>query len=140
MLDTIPEHDLNPPPDMLDEHIVSHHKHWCVLCCWYWRKKYLLCYKNPMYYSQREWRLLGFKKSQAKGKKYAALIQHKTNNRIRTINFGAIGYSTYHDKTGLGLYDVHGDKKRRASYIARHSVFVRKGYYSSGYFSMRYLW
>lgn len=34
MLDTIPEHDLNPPPDILDEHTVSHHKHWCVLFCW----------------------------------------------------------------------------------------------------------
>lgn len=36
MLDTIPEHDLNPPPDILDENTVSHPKPWCVcvLCCW----------------------------------------------------------------------------------------------------------
>ena len=93
-----------------------------------------------MYYSMSEWRLLGFKRSQVKGKKYSAYIQHKTNNRIRTINFGAIGYSTYHDKTGLRLYEVHGNKKRRSSYKARHQVFIRKGFYSPGYFSMKYLW
>ena len=60
-----------------------------------------------------EYRLLGFKRSQVKGRKYSALIQHKTTGKKRTVNFGAIGYSTYHDKTGLGLYEVHGNKKRR---------------------------
>jgi len=93
-----------------------------------------------MYYSQKEWRLLGFKRSQVKGKKYSASIQHKTTGKKRTVNFGAIGYSTYHDKTGLGLYDVHGNKKRKTSYRARHSVYLRKGYYSPSHFSFYYLW
>jgi len=93
-----------------------------------------------MYYPMSEWRLLGFKKSKVKGKKYAALIQNIKNDRIRTINFGAIGYSTYHDKTGLGLYEVHGNKKRRTSYRARHKVFVRKGFYSPSHFSYTFLW
>ena len=95
-----------------------------------------------MYYSQNEWKLLGFKKSQVKGKKYSALIQHKKNERVRKINFGATGYEHYRDSTGLRLYSHldHGDKKRRTSYKARHSVYLRKGYYSPSYFSYTFLW
>ena len=91
-----------------------------------------------------DWRLLGFKKSQAKGKKYSALIQHKKNDRIRTINFGSTTKPNqqYRDSTGLGLYSHldHGDKERKKRYISRHKVFIRDKHYSAGYFSMRYLW
>ena len=95
-----------------------------------------------MYYSMSEWRLLGFKKSQVKGKKYSAYIQHKTNNRIRTINFGSTSHEQFKDTTGLGLYSHldHRDKERKKRYQSRHSVFIRKGYYSPGYFSMTRLW
>ena len=97
-----------------------------------------------MYYSQKEWRLLGFKKSQAKGKKYSASIQHKTTGKKRTVNFGSTSKPNqqYKDSTGLSLYSHldHGDKERKKRYQNRHAVFIRKGYYSPGYFSMRYLW
>ena len=97
-----------------------------------------------MYYSQREYRLLGFKRSQVKGKKYSASIQHKTTGKKRTINFGSTTKPNqqYRDSTGLGLYSHldHGDKKRRTSYRARHSVYLRKGYYSPSYFSYTFLW
>ena len=89
-----------------------------------------------------DWKLLGFKKSQAKNKKYSALIQHKKNDRVRTINFGSTSHEQFKDSTGLNIYSHlnHGDRERKKKYIARHSVFVRKGYYSPGYFSMTRLW
>lgn len=95
-----------------------------------------------MYYSMSEWRLLGFKRSNAEGKKYSALIQNKTNKRIRTINFGSSSHEQFKDSTGLGLYSGlnHGDRERQKKYKSRHAVFIRKGFYSPGYFSMRYLW
>ena len=95
-----------------------------------------------MYYPQRDWVLLGFKRSTAKNKKYSALIQHKKNDRIRTINFGSTSHEQFKDSTGLGLYSHlnHGDRERQKNYQSRHSVFIRKGYYSPGYFSLRYLW
>lgn len=95
-----------------------------------------------MYYSMSEWKLLGFKKSQAKGKKYAAYIENKTNKRIRTLNFGSTSHEQFKDSTGLGLYSGlnHGDRERKKRYKARHQVFIRDKHYSAGYFSMRYLW
>lgn len=95
-----------------------------------------------MYYSQKEWVLLGFKKAQAKNKKYSAVIQNKKNDRIRIVNFGSTLHEQYRDSTGLNIYSHlnHGDKERQKKYISRHTVFIRKGYYSPGYFSMRYLW
>ena len=34
----------------------------------------------------------------------------------------------------------HKDKDRRKRYRARHKVYIKPGYYSSGDFSMRFLW
>ena len=95
-----------------------------------------------MYYSMSDWKLLGFKKSQAKNKKYSAILENKTTKKVRTVNFGDIRYQNFHDKTGLNLYPdlLHGDKKRRKSYRSRARVNLRKGFYSPSFFSFYYLW
>lgn len=95
-----------------------------------------------MYYSQKEWMLLGFRKSKTEDKRYGAYLQHKKNERIIIINFGSTHYESYHDKTGLDLYNhlIHGDNERRKKYITHNRVFLREGYYSSSFFSYYYLW
>jgi hypothetical protein len=92
------------------------------------------------YYPMSDWKLSGFVKSNAKNKKYTAII--RSGNKIKKIHFGDSRYEQYKDSSGLGLYSKldHGDKKRRASYKSRHSGFLKPGFYSAGYFSMNYLW
>lgn len=93
-----------------------------------------------MFYSMKKYRLVGFKKSNKRHKKYDALIEHKDTQRIIKISFGDNRYSNYHDLTRLNLYETHGDKKRRANYRKRAIVHVKKGFYSPSYFSYFYLW
>jgi len=94
------------------------------------------------YYSKKLWSIQGFKKSEAKNKKYAAILKNKQTGAIRKLNFGDTRYQQYKDTTGLGLYSNldHGDKQRRANYRIRHAKDIKQGYYSSGFFSMEYLW
>ena len=88
-----------------------------------------------------------FKKSTRKGKKYMVMYNGKW------IHFGAIvngkPMEQFKDSTGLGLYSKydHGDKKRRASYRARHKAIklkdgtlAYKNKNSASYWSMNYLW
>ena len=95
-----------------------------------------------VYYSMREYTLKGFEKSKRKGKKYSAILRKKATGRDVKVPFGALGYQHFKDSTPLKLYTKlnHGDKDRRRKYKQRHSGFIRKGYYSPGYFSMKYLW
>jgi len=94
------------------------------------------------YYSKAEYKLKGFEKAKAKHKKYTAILENKKTKKQVKINFGDIRYQQFKDTTGLGLYSNknHGDKKRRASYRARHAKDIKDGFYSAGYFSMRFLW
>ena len=96
----------------------------------------------PTYYSMADYDLIGFEKSTRPGKMYAAIIEHNKNKKRVKIHFGDSKMQNYTDKTGLDAYPnlIHGDKKRRDRYISRHSGFIRKGYYSPGYYSMEYLW
>ena len=82
-----------------------------------------------------------FQKSRTKGKKYDAILFDKISKRRQTIPFGSIFYEQYYDSTGLGLYKRldHLDRKRRASYLARHAETLKKKY-SSSWFSAKYLW
>ena len=93
-------------------------------------------------YPKSEYKLLGFEKAKAKGKKYTAIIQSKTTGRKKKINFGASGMEQYKDSTGLGLYSGknHGDKARRERYRKRHRTYYSPNHYSSAFFSWRYLW
>ena len=84
-----------------------------------------------------------FRKSRAKGKKYAVTYNNKT------INFGDSNMQQYKDSTGLGLYTSknHLDPIRRKSYLARaKGIKNKKGELtwkdkaSANYYSVRYLW
>ena len=69
-----------------------------------------------------------FRRSTARGKKYA--VEVMKNGKPKTINFGALGYQHYKDKTPLKLYSKlnHNDPVRRASYRARHSgIYTKSG-------------
>jgi hypothetical protein len=85
--------------------------------------------------------LQSFQLSETKGKKYDALLKHRETGKIKRVPFGALGYSQYADKTGLGHYSDmnHYDKKRRELYRLRHKG-EDKNKFSSGYFSLKYLW
>ncbi|EKX50060.1 hypothetical protein GUITHDRAFT_67308 [Guillardia theta CCMP2712] len=50
-------------------------------------------------------------RSDVKGKKYKMEFYNKDKQRIKTIHFGAIGYSDY---------TKHKDDSRKANYISRH--------------------
>lgn len=82
-----------------------------------------------------------FQLSETKGKKYDALLKHKQTGRIKRVPFGDSSYSQYNDRTGLGYYSDmnHYDKKRRELYRIRHKG-EDKNKFSSGFFSLKYLW
>ena len=84
-----------------------------------------------------------FRKSTRKNKKYDV----KYNGVW--ISFGDRRYSQYKDSTPLKLYSDldHGDKKRRANYLARakgiknkDGDFTWKDKNSPNYYSVRFLW
>jgi len=90
-----------------------------------------------------KYKLMGFQKSNKKNKKYDAILENTTTGKIKYVSFGSSNpkHATYRDKTGLNLYDIHGDKKRRKSYIARHTANdYHKKKYSPAWFSLNYLW
>ena len=93
-----------------------------------------------MFYSKNEYKLIKYEKSKTKNKKYDAILQK--NNKTYRVPFGDNRYENYHDKTGLSLYPklLHGDKKRRILYRARHHKDIKEGYYSPGWFSFYILW
>jgi len=94
------------------------------------------------YYPKSQYSLDKLQKSSRKFKKYDAILINKINKKLITIPFGDNRYEQYKDTTGLKLYSSidHGDKQRRASYRARHAKDIRDGYYSAGYFALKYLW
>ena len=94
------------------------------------------------YYAMSEYRLKGFEVSKTKHKMYTALLVNKKTKREKRISFGDKRYENYRDITGLNAYPqlVHGDKERRKRYHDRHKKDIKEGYYSAGYFSMKYLW
>jgi hypothetical protein len=93
-----------------------------------------------MYYAKRSYKLINYEKSNTKHKKYDAILKNKITQKKIRVPFGDNRYENYHDKTGLGLYDLHGDNKRRARYRKRHKKDLKSGYYSPGWFSYYILW
>jgi hypothetical protein len=83
-----------------------------------------------------------FQKSNTEHKKYDAILENKETKRNKTLPFGDRRYQQYQDTTGLGIYTHkdHKDKERRLNYRKRHRGFIRKNFYSPGYFSLNYLW
>jgi hypothetical protein len=93
-----------------------------------------------VYYSKKLYRLLGYRRSKTKNKMYDAILQGKSKTYI--VPFGDNRYENYQDLTGLNLYPelIHGDKKRRKLYRARHKKDLKANHYSPGYFSYNVLW
>lgn len=93
-----------------------------------------------VYFSMDDYTLRTIRKSARKHKKYDAVLERQGKETI--IPFGDSRYEQYKDSTKIKAFKHkdHNDMKRRKAYIARHSHFIRKGYYSAGYFSMKYLW
>ena len=94
------------------------------------------------YYSKSEYKFIKFEKSEAKHKKYVAILKNKKNGNEIKVNFGDTRYQHYKDVTGLKLYSKldHDDPERRKSFRARHKGFIKRGFYSPAYFSVKYLW
>ena len=94
------------------------------------------------YVSMSEYKLKEFKKSNTKDKKYDAILINKNTGRQKVFHFGNKNYQHYKDTTGLGVYTHlnHLDPERRRLYKIRHNKDIKTGYYSSGYFAMRFLW
>jgi len=97
-----------------------------------------------MKYLKSDYTLIGFEKSKSKGKKYDAKLQNKKTGKTVRLPFGAVGYETYSDKTGLGLYGIHNDKQRLRSYRLRFRKLIQnkdyQKFYSPIWFSTQYLW
>jgi len=83
-------------------------------------------------------RLLGYRKSTRKFKKYDAILEDKETGKKSYVPFGDTRYESYQDKTGLALYKVHNDKERRQQYRARFKTAGEK--YSPNWFSWHILW
>ena len=94
------------------------------------------------YYKKIEFKLLGYRKSKTKHKKYDAILENKITKKKYYVPFGDNRYENYKDKTGLNLYPhlLHGDKKRQIAYRRRHFKDLKDGYYSPGWFSYFILW
>ena len=94
------------------------------------------------YYSKKDYKLLGYRRSKTNHKKYDAVLEQKKTGKIKYVPFGDKRYENFHDLTGLNLYPnlLHGDKNRRRLYRARHKKDLKKGYYSPGYFSYYVIW
>ena len=73
-------------------------------------------------------------------KKYKVVIRDTKTKKKKTVQFGSKIHKQYKDKTPLKLYKKkdHLDKKRRASYRARHNY--KKPKHSAGWFARNYLW
>jgi hypothetical protein len=99
-----------------------------------------IVYTMSSYYPMADWKVIGIVPSKARFKKYTAVLS--SGKRTISLNFGDSRYPQYKDSTGVGKFSHldHGDTKRRANYKARHSGYIRKGYYSPGFFSLKYLW
>jgi hypothetical protein len=93
-------------------------------------------------YKMTEYTLKGYEKATRKGKMYNAILVNKDTKKEVRVPFGSNQHENFHDKTGLNLYPnlIHGDKKRRDNYRARHKVYLKEGYYSPAWFSYNILW
>ena len=94
------------------------------------------------YYPKSEYKLIGYRKSTRKHKMYDAILKSKLTKKIIYIPFGDNRYENFRDITGLDLYPylIHNDPKRRKNFRSRHHGYLKKGYWSPGFFSYYKLW
>lgn len=95
-----------------------------------------------VYYSNKEYKIIGYEKSNRQGKMYNAILENINTNTFIRVPFGSNEHENYIDNTGLNLYPhlIHGDKQRAINYRARAKGKLKKGYYSPSYFSFYKLW
>jgi len=95
-----------------------------------------------MYYSKKDYKLMGYEKATKVNKMYNAILENKKTKKIYYVPFGDKRYMNYRDLTGLNLYPhlIHNDNKRRMRYRARAKGKVKDGYYSPSWFSYHILW
>ena len=100
-------------------------------------------------------KIIKIQKSKVKGKKYTAKVKNIKTGKTRKINFGALGYQQFKDRTNIKLYKKlnHSNKKRQERYYGRFSKGIKnrkkaikyeikksKGYYNGKILSHIYLW
>lgn len=136
----------------------------CRKCCktQNTKKNKRLCIKSCMKYNGGGYmgglmneKIIKIEKSKVKGKKYTAKVKNKKTGKTRKINFGALGYQQFKDRTSLKSYKKlnHSDKKRQERYYARFSRGIKnrkkaiefekqksKGLYNAKILSHIYLW
>lgn len=83
-------------------------------------------------------RLLGYRKSTRRFKKYDAILEDTDTGKKSYVPFGDTRYESFGDKTGLALYKTHNDKGRRKQYKARFKSEGEK--YTPSWFSWNMLW
>lgn len=77
-----------------------------------WHEKWEAERQDDEYRSNpSRWRLLEIKPSWIGGKKLAAIFRDETNDRSKTVHFGATGYEDF---------TTHRDPERRERYLERH--------------------
>ncbi|MCP3683148.1 MAG: hypothetical protein GY861_10695 [bacterium] len=75
------------------------------------------------------------------GKKLEAKYTNKSTGKTNTIRFGATGYESYKDSTGLlPKSSIHGDPERRKRYIDRHRANENWSKPSAGLLAKSILW
>ena len=100
----------------------------------------------PSYYSKKDYKLIGFRKSLKRLSKYDAILENKTTKKNVIVSFGGIKtngspYSQFKDRVPLKLYSKydHNDEERRNRYLKRHSNDINLPF-SKSWFSKEYLW
>ena len=95
-----------------------------------------------VYYSKKEYKLIGYEKSERKGKMYNAILYNINTDRYIRVPFGSDTHENYSDNTGLNLYPhlIHGDKQRAINYRARAKGKLKEGYYSPSSLAFYKLW
>lgn len=91
-----------------------------------------------MIVEDNNYKLIGFRKSNNKNKKYDAIILNKNTNKQNIISFGSIGYQHFKDRLGAYKHLNHNDSTRRERYYKRHKVDY--GFPSADYWSKVILW
>tara|TARA_Y100000114_G_scaffold152348_1_gene170510 strand:- start:1041 stop:1325 length:285 start_codon:yes stop_codon:yes gene_type:complete len=86
-----------------------------------------------------------YKKSTIPGKKL--MVEVSKGGKTKTVHFGDSSMEHFKDKTGIWKSKDHGDKKRRASYLARSGgikkkdgTFAKDDPFSPNYHARRVLW
>lgn len=95
-----------------------------------------------VYYLKKDYKLIEFKRSTVKNKKYMAILKNKETQKVVKVHFGDSRYEHFKDTTGLGLYKHldHNDESRRTKFRSRHNGFIKQDSYSPAFFSVEYLW